>query len=280
MRILVSVCLLLLASSSPAYAGTSSVGSYAITLKHATDCRANITNAKQDQICIEQDDGKMWQCKAPGTGGSATDCDQTAEWQQIGGGAPECGAIPCVAPNDAVFSWVAGTQGSSTIDTSTPGSVLLQTGTGASLSYALRSIAAPSVPYTRTVWLDTVLRGANNSCLFGVRDSGTGTIQGIYLFATASAINMYVGNFTNPTTWSTNPATSVAVFPLAPLSVAFQINDDATNRTFRWGINNLDFVTLYTIGRTNHVANPNELVWGCTATSASLPAVARMRHYQ
>ena len=156
------------------------------------------------------------------------------------------------------FAWI--NQGTASVSTTNGGETLTDAAGASAHQCRIRKTAAPSTPYTVTMAYLPTLRGANY--LFGgalFRESSSGKLRSLHLgFNAAGVIEVYAWN--SPTA----PVTQLAVFRSevlfsSPL-IFWRLEDDGTNRKFHFSGDGINFIQLYSEGRTTGMT-ANEVGW-------------------
>lgn len=187
-----------------------------------------------------------------------------------------------VTPPAGTFAWI--NQGSSTVTKQTNGVWSLNApSNGASDSFRIYDMAAPSTPYTKIFRFRASIYAQNYSAVGIVfRESATGKLVVFEIgYQDADQINglhplvwVRVAKFNSPTSYNSvysgNEQQQIALLTGAS-EFCFKVGDDGTNLTFSWSNDNgINFFNLLTVARNDflttapdHVGmalNPNNQV--------------------
>lgn len=156
------------------------------------------------------------------------------------------GVAAVIPPN--VFSWV--NQGSAAVSQTSGYVALTDVAGGGGVQMRIRTVTQPSTPYI----LDAIFSvpfmpfAGTGNCNFGVgfRDSGSGKLETLHFSMSATVVNGWqINQWTNPTTFSNNPFTTVGgTTPvLSPLFV--RISNDGSNLKYFVG-DGISWFQIYT----------------------------------
>lgn len=146
------------------------------------------------------------------------------------------------------FSWV--NQGAASVSTTNGGESLICASAGGAHQVRIRKRAAPSTPYTVTLAYLPTVKGINYSfCGALFRESSTGKLRTLHLGFNANPI-IEVYNWTNETTPSAQLAVIRCDILISSPLVFWRIQDDGTNRKYHFSGDGINFVQIYTEGRT------------------------------
>lgn len=144
--------------------------------------------------------------------------------------------------------WTAINQSTATIAEKGGGIGITTAGTAGD-DWRLLVKSTPATPYTLTVaWLATAALTGNPVAGLVLRESSSGKFVTLrYIYNNV----LVVSDYTNATTFSTNPSgtLSTALLPPAPF-IWLQVADNGTNRTWRYSCDGLQFLDFYTEART------------------------------
>ena len=147
------------------------------------------------------------------------------------------------------FSWI--NQGGASVSSTNGGETMVAPTAGGAHQARIRKKAAPSTPYTVTMACLPTNRGTNSS--FGpgplFRESSSGKLRTLYLaFNTVGLLDA--------TKWTSPTAPVSALFTTRSESLVssplifFRLEDDGTNRKYHFSGDGINFVQLYSEGRT------------------------------
>ena len=178
--------------------------------------------------------------------------------------------FPMTAPVNGDFSWV--NQGSASVVT-TNGGIVLTGELDNALNIRARVKTAPTAPYTVTVAMLPRVVNATQQ-LTGVcwREASSGKL-GIFgvdcqaAGATALSLNL----LTDETTYSSTPFT-ISFHPV--LSILWlKLEDDNTNRKLSWSADGVNFMEIYSVGRTSFLTPDQVGFYVGDTTNTYVPAV-------
>lgn len=171
-------------------------------------------------------------------------------------------------PNDQSWSW--GNQGAATLTTREFSQTILFTNPGSGSGLLVRQKTPPTPPYTITALFQIMgtLSDFQNACL-GFRNSSDNKEKWIRCWNAYGSTNViYVSKAASwGTSGSSNPASSN--IPVFPLMLWLQIEDDNTNHFYRYSLDGINFLQVFTDGRTNHMSAPSHVFWGTEADGFS-----------
>jgi hypothetical protein len=164
--------------------------------------------------------------------------------------------------NTGLSNW--GNQGSATEIDATTGMTIKQPSSDTGYAVLYKTKAANPVSYTALIAQSSIPgNGSQNpACVLGFYD-GT-KIQGIGTITTGSAFYVVVTNWTNLTTFSTNPAL-LAYAGAGNGLVWVKIVDDATNLVYYYSMDGANWVKAYTNTVANFLSAATNVFFGCSS---------------
>lgn len=168
-------------------------------------------------------------------------------------------------PVVADFTWV--NQGTATA-VDEQDSIYLTYPAGAPTNNRMLVKAAPATPYVITAtFLSNILAASQSSFGLVHRQSSDGKFTYMDIFATAAALTLAVANYTNPTTFSAQPA-AISYFPFGPLFF-LRMQDTGTNRIYSYSYDyGRTWTVVYTVARTTF-ETPDQVGFGADSSNAS-----------
>jgi len=160
-----------------------------------------------------------------------------------------------VVPTLSDFTWV--NQGSASATQRSYGFAISATGNSTAHNWRILARAAPSTPYAIIARLRRFSFNASwHWHAIGFRDSATGRLvsHGVYSAGVTPVVRREY--WTSPTT-QTGASADVNWWPILEW---MRIRDDGTNIYGDISVNGDDWIQMFSLGRTAHLANPDE-VW-------------------
>jgi hypothetical protein len=160
-----------------------------------------------------------------------------------------------VVPTLSDFTWV--NQGSASATQRSYGFAISATGNSSAHNWRILARAAPSTPYAIIARLRRFSFNASwHWHALGFRDSATGRLvsHGVYSAGVTPVLRREY--WTNPTT-QTAASADVNWWPILEW---MRIRDDGTNIYGDISVNGDDWIQMFSLGRTAHLANPDQ-VW-------------------
>lgn len=167
------------------------------------------------------------------------------------------------------FTWV--NQGGASIVTANGGETLIDTAQASAHQCRIRKRAAPSTPYTVTVGYFPTVKGMNYSFagpLF--RESSSGKLRTLHLGFNSSAI-VEVYSWASPTSPTSQLAVILSATLLSSPLIFWRLEDDGTNRKYHFSGDGINFVQLYSEGRTVDMT-ADEIGWMIDAYNQDVKA--------
>jgi hypothetical protein len=154
---------------------------------------------------------------------------------------------PFVDPNLKTWAWI--NQGTASVDTTRGGITLLALAAAGS-SPKVRKTAAPSVPYVVTTYsIPNLMRTAFMSYGLCFRESSSGKSATLTIYSDGTLITWASQTYTTGPVFAANYVTGT----LHEVPRWLRIADDNTNRIVSISYNGINFITLHSIGRTDHI---------------------------
>lgn len=174
------------------------------------------------------------------------------------------GTLPVVPPVEADFTWV--NQGGATIDES-HGAIMMTVPGNSGDSLRMLTQAIPSAPYIATLGL--IMTPAPNLSFAGdgliLRDSASGKVKILQLQQDAGA-KLSVDHFSDATTY-VNGTYRQSLTGVGAV-VWLQIEDDGTNRFYRYSLDGFNFQQIFSEGNAVYMT-PDQIGFAGTAQSTS-----------
>lgn len=175
-----------------------------------------------------------------------------------------------VTPALTDFAWI--NQGTATATQRDYGISLVKPRTSG-IAISLLKRDAPATPYKiSAAFSAAIARSGNYAIHLGFRNSGSGSLQDMTYSANGTNNDWHVAinNWTSPTAFS---AVAQAARTLSTFGTLWlQIEDDGTNRFYRYSPNGDDWSQIYTIGRTSFIT-PDEVYFGILTDSTDANAL-------
>lgn len=200
-------------------------------------------------------------------------------WQSVSAAGSFYGS-PFTAPVDGDFAWT--NQGGASVTAASDGSILLSAPATAGDSLRIRRQAAPSTPYTLTVYIQPLTgdQGASGSTFgIGFRQNSDGKLHVLMCDMNYSGGSIYSTKFTNETTFSAAYSSSTyAALNISPQQSPIRwlrITDNGTNRLTYWSLDGHTWTQLTTVGRTDFLT-ADQILFFANSADASIAATIRL----
>jgi hypothetical protein len=182
--------------------------------------------------------------------------------------------FPMTDPNLQSWSWV--NQTSATVS-STNGGIILTGTANAGINIQGRFTTIPAAPYTVTMGAIPLLQGTQyNNCGMALRNSSSGKLVTLDLFAGLNASvtvapAFFIGGtkFASPTGANDGDYISFKGVSLNGPLIFFRFKDDNTNRTFWVSTDGVNFLQLFSVGRTDYIT-PDQIGFMCNSYNSNL----------
>lgn len=147
---------------------------------------------------------------------------------------------------------------------------------GDSFSVEYKALS-PTSNYTARAYIDFTLNPKENAQRAGLalRESSSGKLISWGLTNVSGQAYRAV-KFNSPTSWSADYYTLALSDNLGGFPNWLQIRDDGTNRYFEYSLNGLDWVTAFSVGRTDFMT-PDQIGWGASWNGGSKPYPDKIR---